>query len=261
MALVKRLNAFYVLVIVAVILASGTTIAMLYQKGSASIPGWQEAFQSGRLSEKHAFLSGKCETCHTPTRGVEVATCIKCHASAATDLAKQPTAFHAKIQDCRGCHSEHQAVSRPTRMDHASLVQIGSHLAVGAAGHPGTTREMIKDMADFLGVAISAGAERSTLDCAACHSKQDPHQSLLGSGCASCHETETWRIASSLHPSPTSKNCAQCHQAPPSHYSEHFTMPSMAMAGHGNAQINQCYQCHQTNSFKDRKETGGSNMH
>lgn len=255
----KPLNALYLLLIVAGLLASGTAIAMLYRTGSASIPGWQQAFQPGSLSEKHSFLNGKCETCHTSTRGAEAAACIKCHASAVADLGKQPTAFHATVQDCRGCHAEHEATDRPTRMDHAALVKIGSHLAIGAAGHPGVTRQMVKDMADFLGVPISLGAERSSLNCASCHGNQDPHQGLLGPDCAGCHDTEMWRISSFLHPSPTSKICAQCHQAPSSHYSEHFAMNPMRM-GHGNTQINQCYQCHKTNSFKDRKEAAGDGM-
>lgn len=257
----KPLNTFYLLLIVAGILASGTAIAMLYRTGSASIPGWQDSFQPGRLSEKHAFLNGKCEACHTPARGVEAATCITCHANAAADLARQPTAFHATVQDCRGCHTEHEAASRPTKMDHAALVQIGSHLAVGAAGHPKVTRQMVKDMADFLGVSVSPGEERSALNCAGCHSNQDPHQDLFGRGCASCHDTDTWRVASFLHPSATAKTCAQCHQAPPSHFTEHFAAGSMRMGGHGSAQINQCYQCHKTNSFKDRKEAATGGMH
>jgi hypothetical protein len=256
---VKPLNAFYLLLIVAGLLAGGTAIAMLYRTGSASIPGWQETFQPGPLSEGHAFLKGKCEACHTPARGVEAQTCIKCHANAAADLAKQPTAFHATVQDCRGCHSEHQAAGRPTRMDHASLVRIGSHLTSGAAGHAGAARQMVKDMADFLGVSVSPGAERSALNCFSCHSNQDPHQELFGRNCASCHDTETWRVASFLHPSPASKICAQCHQAPPSHFTEHFAAGSMG--GHGSTQVNQCYQCHKTNSFKDRKEAAGGGMH
>ncbi|MFN5451032.1 class III cytochrome C family protein [Bradyrhizobium sp.] len=255
----KPLNAFYLLLIVAGMLAGGTAIAMLYRAGSAAIPGWQETFQPGPLSEKHAFLNGKCEACHTPARGVEAQTCIKCHANAAAELAKQPTAFHAKILDCRGCHSEHETAGRPTRMDHASLVRIGSHHTSGAAGHPGVTRQMVKDMADFLGVSVSPGAERSALNCASCHSSQDPHQELFGRDCASCHATETWRVTSFLHPSPASKICAQCHQAPPSHFTEHFAAGSMG--GHGSTQINQCYQCHKTNSFKDRKEAAGGGMH
>ncbi|MGX9948559.1 class III cytochrome C family protein (plasmid) [Bradyrhizobium denitrificans] len=255
----KPLNAFYLLLIALSVLVGGTAIATLYRTGSASIPGWQETFQPGPLSDMHAFLSGKCETCHTPARGVEAQTCIKCHANAAADLAKQPTAFHATVQDCRGCHSEHQTAGRPTRMDHASLVRIGSHLTSGAVGHAGTTRQMVKDMADFLGLSVSPGAERSALNCTSCHSNQDPHQELFGRDCASCHDTETWRVASFLHPSPASKICAQCHQAPPSHFTEHFAAGSMG--GHGSTQINQCFMCHKTNSFKDRKEAAGGGMH
>lgn len=255
----NSLRSFYIALIIAGLIASATATLLLYDRGSGSVPGWRAAFQPGRLSTGHAFLEGKCETCHTPSRGVEAVACIRCHSSAATELAKQPTAFHATIQDCRGCHSEHEAADRPTRMDHASLVRIGSHLAEGVAGHPGVSRQMINDMADFLGISASAAAEKDALDCASCHSNQDPHQELLGRDCAGCHETATWRIASHLHPSPTAKDCAQCHQAPESHYGEHFI--SMGGAGHGVAQVSQCYQCHKTNSFRDRKDAGFSRMH
>ncbi|MBX9933575.1 MAG: cytochrome c family protein [Methylobacterium sp.] len=238
-----------------------TAIVALYRSGSASVPGWRSSFQPGPLSEKHAFLGDRCETCHTPTRGVEATACITCHATAAADLAKQSTAFHANIQDCRGCHVEHEGAARPTRMDHAALLRIGSHLAVGASGHPGVSRQMFDDLAGFLGIPVSRSAEKDALSCASCHSNQDPHKQLFGRECAGCHETATWTIASFLHPSPTSKDCAQCHQAPPSHYMEHFRMVSMTVAGQMHAQVNQCYLCHKTNSWNDIKGVGWYKHH
>lgn len=255
----KNVNRFYLVLIVGGAIAAIIALASLYGTGSAAVPGWRTAFQPGALSSGHSFLDGKCESCHTAARGVEAAACIKCHASTAADLAKQPTAFHATIQDCRGCHSEHQGGERPTRMDHAALERIGSHVTVGTAGHAGVTRQMLADMADFLGVSL-AQTEQSSLDCASCHGNQDTHRELFGTECAGCHQTTTWRIASSQHPSLTSKDCAQCHEAPPSHYSEHFSMAGMEAGGHGGTQISQCYQCHKTNSFRDRKMFGAG-MH
>ncbi|MDH8222619.1 cytochrome C, partial [Klebsiella pneumoniae] len=69
---------------------------------------------------------------------------------------------------------------------------------------------------------LSRLAEKTGLDCASCHSNREPHRDLFGRECGNCHETATWRIAGFLHPSPASKDCAQCHQAPPSHYMMHF---------------------------------------
>ena len=51
-------------------------------------------------------------------------------------------------------------------------------------------------------------------------------------------------------------HCAQCHQAPPSHYMMHFRMVSMTVAGRMHAQVNQCYLCHQTTSWNDIKGVG-----
>ena len=179
----KNVNRFYLVLIVGGAIAAIIALASLYGTGSAAVPGWRTAFQPGALSSGHSFLDGKCESCHTAARGVEAAACIKCHASTAADLAKQPTAFHATIQDCRGCHSEHQGGERPTRMDHAALERIGSHVTVGTAGHAGVTRQMLADMADFLGVSL-AQTEQSSLDCASCHGNQDTHRELFGTECA-----------------------------------------------------------------------------
>ena len=131
MDIVKKLGLWYTVLITIAVVGGVAAVVSLYRSGSASIPGWQAAFQPGPLSEKHRFLTGNCESCHTPTRGVEAAACIGCHSTAAADLGKQPTAFHAVVQDCRGCHVEHAGAVRPTKMDHAALLRIGSHLKLG----------------------------------------------------------------------------------------------------------------------------------
>lgn len=257
----KKVSLFYTALIVIAVVGGLTAMIALYRSGSASVPGWTSLFQPGPLSAKHAFLGDKCETCHTPTRGVEATACITCHSTAAHSLAKESTAFHTSIQDCRGCHVEHQGAPRPTKMDHAALLRIGSHLAVGSVGHPRVSQQMINDLGTFLGTPVSRNAEKNGLVCTSCHSNQDPHRELFGRDCASCHDTATWRIASFLHPSPASKDCAQCHQAPPSHYMMHFRTVSMTVAGQERAQVNQCYLCHKTNSFNDIKGVGWYKHH
>lgn len=242
------------------IVSTVITIAGLYRSGSAAIPAWPMLFSPGPLSTKHNFLAGKCETCHTPTRGIQAKTCIACHATAAGDLGKQPTAFHGYIQDCRGCHIEHQGENRPTKMDHEALLWIGAQLASEPTNRPGLQNQLVTDMAAFLGMRIRQSTNEN-LSCASCHSNQDPHRALFGSSCSSCHETTTWRIAAFLHPSPRSHDCAQCHQAPPSHYMEHFGMISKAVSGQEHAQVKQCFLCHRTNSFNDIKGVGWYKHH
>ena len=74
--------------------------------------------------------------------------------------------------------------------------------------------------------------------------------------CASCHATAKWTIAEYRHPSAASQSCAQCHQAPPSHYMMHFKMISMSVARVEVAEVNQCFLCHQTTSWNDIKGAG-----
>jgi len=258
---VRKLAVLYTMLITVAVVGGIATVVALYRSGSASVPGWQGFVRPGPLSARHTFLGDKCEACHTPMRGMESIACINCHSSAAANLGKQPTAFHANIQDCRGCHFEHQGGTRPTKMDHATLLRIGWHLAEGAEGHLGVSLQMVNDLADFLGVRVSQSAEKRGLSCTSCHSNRDPHRELFGRDCASCHDTATWRIAGYLHPSPTSRDCSQCHQAPPSHYMMHFEMVSKTVARQEHAHVNQCFLCHQTNSWNDIKGTGWYKHH
>jgi hypothetical protein len=70
-----------------------------------------------------------------------------------------------------------------------------------------------------------------------------------------------WTIPEFRHPSPRSTDCVQCHQAPPSHYMEHFHMVSARVAGKPHAQVSQCYQCHQTTSWNDIRGVGWYKHH
>ncbi|MBX9826088.1 MAG: cytochrome c family protein [Xanthobacteraceae bacterium] len=257
----KKTGLVYAALISVAVAAAVTIIFSLYRSGSTSIPAWPNAFKPGALSAQHAFLGDRCDTCHTPIRGVEAATCIGCHATAAANLDKQSTAFHATLQDCRGCHIEHQGGNRPTKMDHAALLRIGTHLTAVGARHTSVSRQMVEDMTAFLGMRMSRQAEKNNLKCASCHSTRDPHRELFGRDCAGCHETTTWRITGFLHPSPTSRDCAQCHQAPPSHYMMHFEMVSKSVARQHHADVRQCYLCHQTSSFNEIKGAGWYKHH
>ena len=98
------------------------------------------------------------------------------------------------------------------------------------------------------------------LDCASCHSNREPHRGLFGAQCGSCHVLTTWRIEGFRHPSPSSTECVQCHQAPPSHYMEHFEMVSQRVAGQ-RARVEQCFACHTTDSWNNIRRTGFYDHH
>jgi hypothetical protein len=244
----------YLILITATIAGTSAVIGTVYHQGSTAVPRWSEIVSPGELSAKHAFLSGKCETCHTPLRGVQAGACIACHAANAVTLAGQSTAFHATIQSCAACHVEHQKAVRPTRMDHDALVAIGRSRRLEQSGLPPGT--------DWLsGLLNKSPGDLETLDCFSCHSNRSPHRDLFGQECAACHVTATWQIAGFQHPSPSSTECAQCHQAPPSHYMHHFNMVSMMVAGQPHARVEQCYLCHQTDAWNDIRGIGWYKHH
>ena len=243
----------------------GATAAVLvplamYRSGSPALPAWRTAVTPGPLSAAHAFLDAQCESCHAPDRGVEAATCLTCHAFAPELLAKPSTAFHANIGDCASCHVEHRGGDRPIRMDHGALVAAGAARAPDPAGRGALAA--LERLLDEAGATLGPpGAplpaeEAGRLACATCHAAEDPHQGRFGATCQSCHTTANWAVAGWQHPSPRSTDCAQCHQPPPSHSAEHFLGTAQRVATRRPARLEQCYLCHQTNSFRSFRNTG-----
>lgn len=212
---------------------------------------WQSQVVPGKLSVAHTFLETNCAACHTPVRGVEDAKCIACHADNQSLLGRQPTAFHANIGNCAACHVEHQGADANLRvMDHEALARIGVNLNAEGTAQNNRTNSALPEIHPLVSPL------EARLDCASCHTTKDKHFGLFGQNCASCHATTQWTISAFQHPTPRSQECAQCHQAPPSHYMMHFQMVSQRVANQPSAQVNQCYVCHQTTSWNDIKGVG-----
>jgi hypothetical protein len=212
---------------------------------------WESQVKPGKLSASHAQFETNCAACHTPVTGVEDEKCIACHADNQALLGRQPTAFHAGIGNCAACHVEHQGANANLRaMNHEALARIGINLNAQGATSNRQTNPLLPENRPLVSPL------EARLDCASCHSTKDKHFGLFGQNCASCHATTQWTIPAFQHPSPRSQDCAQCHQAPPSHYMEHFSMVSRRIANQPNAQVNQCYACHQTTSWNDIKGVG-----
>ena len=250
-------------------LAAVFALALLRGTPATGVAAWQRQASPGELSAAHSFLADNCAACHTPYRGVEAANCAACHANNRELLARQPTAFHARVSSCGECHLEHQGADRRlARMDHGALAGIGlRELNEGGAGSDEQQRR--GQLLDWVR-AHGAGArisypnvtpEEMALNCAACHDTKDRHAGLFGKDCAECHATSQWTLPEFVHPPPRSTDCAECHQAPPSHYMEHFEMVSKRVAQVEHAQVNQCYLCHQTTSWNDIKGVGWYKHH
>lgn len=245
-------------------------LAILYYSPSAQAMA-QRAVNPGKLSQSHAFLENNCAACHTPTKGVEAMNCIVCHANDDNILQREPTAFHADIGNCKDCHSEHGGRhAKMTEMDHNVFANIGRKQLEKSASEDSEFAAVLawlkaaddfpkKTSSDFVHPALTT-SERA-LNCASCHSNDDRHFGLFGNNCASCHETKKWSLPKFRHPSASSQDCAQCHQAPPSHYMGHFNMISAKVAGKPHAKVNQCFACHQTTSWPDIKKVGWYKHH
>ncbi len=216
----------------------------------------QRAVSPGELSSRHAYLADRCDSCHEPTVGVTVATCTACHATSERLLGRQPTAFHASVSECATCHVEHQRMSvRPLVMDHVKLARVGARSLERASRTDPDSAATLESLETWLEVRrpdqLDESSAREALNCAGCHDRRDPHFKHFGSDCAQCHTLETWIVVGYQHPSSRSKDCVQCHQAPPSHFMGHFSMVSRKFAGKEHARVDQCFECHNTTSWND----------
>jgi len=226
---------------------------------------WQRLASPGDLSTAHHGLD--CAACHTPVDGVDRNKCVTCHATASALLQRQPTAFHADVKSCRECHLEHQGGEvPPVEMDHQAFARIGIRELQGKDGEDTEAFARFTGISNWLQAAPSRtssglGPEEATLDCSKCHANDDRHFDLFGSDCAACHRTEAWTIPAFQHPPPSSRDCVQCHQAPPSHYMMHFHMVSRRVANRPHADVRQCFICHQTTSWPDIKGVGWYKHH
>ena len=226
---------------------------------------WQSVASPGALSAAHAHLEDNCAACHTPVKGVKAANCIVCHANNTSLLQRQPTSFHAGVSSCRNCHPEHLGRDfRPTGMDHEALVKIGLRQFAGEdeqSENSAVRRQLTHWLEQGTPPHRHISASEAVLHCATCHANDDRHFGLFGRDCAQCHATDRWTIAEFQHPSANSRDCAQCHQAPPSHYMMHFSMISARVAGKPHAEVEQCFECHQTTSWNDIKGVGWYKHH
>lgn len=260
----KRIEVVYAVATLGALGFAGALPFLSHERGSSAVPGWQAMVTPGPLSAGHAFLASNCEACHAPYVGPTADRCVACHATNQPLLLKQSTAFHAdlgaSLGDCRGCHVEHKGfANRPTTMDHSVLASLGVRKSPAILLPEGTSL-------DTLPVPHPRITPRETaLSCNACHASQDPHRTLLGTDCASCHATGAarggWTVPGFRHPSPLSTDCNQCHEAPPSHYMMHFNMVSKKVAGVEHADVSQCFLCHQTNSWNDVRSVGWYKHH
>jgi hypothetical protein len=251
-------------------IVSYAVIAQYKTVNESYVNSLQRLASPGPLSAAHAYLENDCSACHTPIEGAEASKCILCHSAETSLLQRQPTAFHADIKSCQECHIEHQGRAQlPKKMNHDALAKIGlEELEYSEARNESVVQ--VSRIINWMNHDPQIKAflknqhitsREAVLDCMSCHKNDDRHFELFGNDCMQCHGTASWKIARFVHPSPSSRECAQCHQAPPSHYMGHFNMISRPVSGKMQARIDQCYLCHQTTSWPDIKDIGWYKHH
>nr|HJZ92327.1 hypothetical protein [Gemmataceae bacterium] len=245
-----------------VMVGAGAVWALTQYTALGRASTWERQVSPGELSAAHHFLNDNCAACHTPGKGPDAAQCATCHANDQALLARQATAFHATVSSCRECHPEHRGTApSPSQMDHAAFAHIGLRelKAEDRAAYDRLFGWVKVQGSDPAGIGPSP--LEASLDCRGCHSTKDRHQGLFGTSCAECHVTDRWTVAGFRHPPPSSTDCAQCHQAPPSHFMMHFHMVSMRVSGQHHARVNQCYLCHLTTAWNDIRGVGWYKHH
>jgi hypothetical protein len=252
----KRLALWLALIVAA---ATSASLAVLHFTRVSS--ALKRFVRPGPLSPRHAYLGDRCTSCHEPNLGVTVAKCTVCHADTERLLGRQPTEFHASIQECAACHVEHQPTNiRPLVMDHVELARVGARTLARASRSDGDSAATLKSLEAWFRIRspsrFDASSTREALNCAGCHDRRDPHFKRFGGDCAQCHGFESWIVAGYQHPSSRSKECVQCHQPPPSHFMEHFSMVSQKFAGKEHARVDECFECHNTTGWNDIVNVG-----
>ncbi|MBA4308308.1 MULTISPECIES: cytochrome C [Pseudomonadota] len=241
----KGARLLYVIYALALALLVVVVPLVTHSTGSSAVTGWTSLVSPGPLSPAHTSFQNKCETCHTPHKGVEPVKCIACHIG--TDFGtKASTRFHANAKQCTTCHIEHDGGASLTRMNHVALLD------------PALWRTPPKVEGTRPPTAFSKSTD--ALSCASCHAARDPHQGLFGNDCKSCHTLADWKITTFRHPSVNSRQCAECHKAPPSHFMMHFKMVSQRVAKE-RAPVNQCVACHTTDSWNNIRKVGWYDHH
>jgi len=220
---------------------------------------FEKLVMPGELSKAHAKLESECNNCHKAfAKQAQDDLCLGCHKPIAADIAAR-SGFHGKRKDvaasgCKHCHVEHigrdgdiMRLDAET-FDHAftDYALTGAHGKVACAGCH----------------AAGKTHREAPQACNDCHAKADVHKGTLGTACASCHSTASWKQVAFNHDTDTKfpltgghrkTPCAECHKGDPK-----TVKTSMACAAcHGGAKDPHkgtlgpsCQACHGTDDWK-----------
>lgn len=189
----------------------------------------------GPLSSAHQSLEGltNCTKCHSFGSGARELKCLDCHTEIQRRL-KAGTGYHARLKagnaaafSCAKCHAEHSGKAfNLVRFDRKAF----DHGAETGFALQGKHRSVACEKCHNSGkIAESLRGEIKLKDlnhtflglrreCSTCHA--DQHQGRLGTNCARCHSSESWKTVAGFDHSETrfaltglhkTVACAKCH--------------------------------------------------
>ena len=148
----------------------------------------------------------KCADCHgSDVTTFDVATCSTCHEQRdPTFMAAHKSAYG---NTCTDCHDGVDRLGKTFTHANFAFKLTGRHADVTQCEN---CHANVHHFAEFAS---------TPQDCAACHSKDDPHKGVLGPACVTCHTTEGWKPAHYDHnlsvfkltDAHVSVTCTKCH--------------------------------------------------
>lgn len=169
------------------------------ESGWKNIHKFDHAATGFRLVGAHQATA--CASCHAGNRFAGTPTqCVGCHLADDVHDGRNGT-------DCASCHT--QLSWKGALFDHGRtrFPLVGQHRTVTCTACHGARNERL----------------RPSMQCAACHRKDDVHKGTNGSNCATCHSPASWKGAFFDHDKATRfpllgahkrVRCATCHVKP-----------------------------------------------
>jgi Class III cytochrome C family len=219
--------------------------------------GLERLVMPGAVIQAHAKVEDDCAQCHVSfDKAAQPRVCLACHEDVAKDMQAH-RGLHGKQSEaqCRSCHTEHKGRDAAIteldvhRFDHArtDFLLSGKHLnAECTQCH-----------------AADARYREAGQSCIACHQRDDAHATRLGRDCASCHDSNGWKVekfdhgrtAFTLNAGHAQVLCNACHTKP---FREQRLTQDCASChrkddAHHGALGQDCAQCHRDTTWQDTR--------
>ena len=158
----------------------------------ARAAGLEKLLMPGEVSQAHAKLEENCSSCHDRTdRSRQTSLCLACHKDVAADIARKG-GFHGRLPnissgECKACHGEHLGRdARIVKLTPASFDHHATDFHLDGAHGSLACESCHKSGRPY---------REANPGCGGCHQSVDVHRGGLGSNCATCHGTSSWRGA------------------------------------------------------------------